>query len=157
MNTNSNMKKFFYKVALMLHPRYAAVLRAAKNVRAGKEDSQPLRIAWRFYMLAWQGNAEYGKARADERHAEIQRLYGLFAEPKSSMELFGSTKWCIDELYKAGQLGMVSIPKPEEIERAKMIGLDIDEAKSYNESMEFLQLLKRAAMHPILFAAVYSD
>lgn len=152
------MKKFIYKAALWLHPRYAAVLRAAKNVRAGKEDSLPLRMAWRFYMLAWQGKEVSGEARVNERHAEIERLYTLFAEPKSGSSLCKATAFCISELQKAGQAGVFFVPDPKLKEAAKKEGLQLyDESQPYMESMAFLQTLKAAALHPILFAAVYQE
>lgn len=150
------MKKFIYKVALLLHPRYAAVLRAAKNVRAGKDDSLPIRMAWRFYMLAWQGNEESGEARVNERHAEIERLYTLFAEPKSHISLCKAAVFCINELQKAGQAGVFYVPDAKLQEIAKKQGLQLyDESQPYLESMAFLRTLKAAALHPILFAAVY--
>lgn len=151
------MKKFIYKAALWLHPRYAAVLRAAKNVRAGKDDSLPLRMAWRFYMLAWQGNEESGEARVNERHAEIERLYAMFAEPKSHISLCKAAVFCIDELSKAGQMGVFYVPDPKLKEAAKKQGLQLyDESQPYMESMDFLRRLRKAALHPLLFQAVYS-
>ena len=151
------MKKFLQNVAVLLHPRYATILRAAKNVRAGQEDSLPLRKAWRFYMLSWQGKTEFGQKRAEERHAEIERLYSIFAEPKSNLRLYSAANWMLKELMFAGANGLVFIPSDEQKALMKQGALHAcDESQDYAESTKFLQLLKKAALHPVLYSAIYS-
>ena len=152
------MKKIIRKLALWLHPKSATVLRAAHNVRAGQKDSEPLRIAMRFFMLSWNGVEEYGEARTIERKQLIERFYCDFSTPTSGFNLALSCDRLLGGLIAAGRSGMVYVPSEEDRKAAKEKGIDLyNEADSYIESVRFLRRLRKAALNPWLYSAVYSE